>query len=176
MAIADVFLPFLPMLPLQILLLNFLTDFPALAISGDSVDEESVKTPRAWDIGSIRKFMILFGLLSSAFDILTFLVLRLGYNASETLFRSGWFVESTLTELTVMLVLRTRRRFWRSRPGRGLLWSSAVLAVIAIAIPYTPLHSAIGLTSIPMSLLLTLVAMIGLYIAINEIAKRFTNY
>jgi Mg2+-importing ATPase len=176
MAIADIFLPFLPLLPFQILLLNFLTDFPALAISGDSVDEESVKSPSAWDIRSIRRFMITFGLLSSVFDIATFLILRIGYNASATLFRSGWFVESTLTELTVMMVLRTRRRFWQSKPGRGLLWASVGLAVIAISIPFLPINHVIGLTSLPLSLLLTLLGLIWIYVAMNEIGKRITKY
>lgn len=173
MAIADVFLPFLPLLPMQILLLNFMTDFPALAISGDSVDPENITSPRAWDIKSIRRFMILFGLLSSLFDILTFVILRVGFGASAVLFRSGWFVESTLTELTVMLVLRTSRRFWRSRPGKGLLWSSAILAVLAIALPFTPLGTLIGLQALPLSLLLILFGMIGVYAVLNEIAKKY---
>jgi Mg2+-importing ATPase len=173
MAIADVFLPFLPLLPMQILLLNFMTDFPALAISGDSADPESITKPRAWDIKSIRKFMILFGLLSSFFDILTFIVLRVGFGASAVLFRSGWFVESTLTELTVMLILRTRRRFWRSRPGKGLLWSSAILAALAIVLPFTPVGTLIGLQALPFSLLLILFGMIGVYAALNEVAKKY---
>jgi Mg2+-importing ATPase len=173
MAIADVFLPFLPLLPMQILLLNFMTDFPALAISGDSVDVESISHPSAWDIKSIRRFMILFGLLSSVFDIFTFLVLRIGFGASDVLFRSGWFVESTLTELTVMLVLRTSRRFWRSKPGNGLLWSSAVLAALAIVLPFTPLGTLIGLTALPPLLLFILFALILVYAVLNEVAKRY---
>ena len=173
MALADIFLPFLPMLPMQILLLNFMTDFPAIAISGDLVDEEDVVKPRAWDIKAIRKFMIYFGLLSSIFDIVTFVVLRLGFHASATLFRGGWFVESTLTELAVMMVLRTRRRFWRSKPGSGLFWASAVLALLTIAIPYTAVGRIIGLAALPFNLLLILFALIGVYIFLNEIAKRF---
>lgn len=173
MAIADVFLPFLPLLPTQILLLNFLTDFPAIAISGDSVDSEDVNKPRAWDIKSIRRFMISFGLLSSAFDIFTFIVLRAGFHASATLFRSGWFIESTLTELTVMMILRTHRRFWRSKPGKGLFWASAILAVITIAIPFTTVGRVMGLASPPVSLLLILFLLIGIYGALNEIAKKY---
>jgi len=173
MAIADVFLPYLPLLPMQILLLNFMTDFPALAISGDLVDPENVASPRAWDIKAIRKFMISFGLLSSAFDILTFLVLKLGFNADATLFRSGWFVESTLTELSVMMVLRTNRRFWRSKPGKGLFWASAILAVLAIGIPYSPIHSLIGLSPLPLKLLVVLFGLIGVYIFLNEAAKKY---
>lgn len=173
MAIADVFLPFLPLLPTQILLLNFMTDFPAVTISADSVDPESVEKPRAWDIKSIRKFMILFGLLSSAFDIMTFLILRLGFHASVTEFRSGWFVESTLTELTVMLVLRTSRPFWRSRPGRGLLFSSILLAILTVILPFTPVGTFIGLTALSLPILLILFALICVYVALNEIAKKY---
>lgn len=172
MAIADVFLPFLPMLPMQILLLNFMTDFPALAISGDSVDAESVKSPRSWDVKSIRKFMITFGLLSTVFDILTFVVLRRGFHASATLFRSGWFIESTLTELSVMMILRTNRKFWLSRPGKGLFLSSVILAIITLALPFTPLGTVIGLMSLPFSLLLILFGLILIYIALNEFVKR----
>ena len=173
MAIADVFLPFLPLLPTQILLLNFMTDFPAVTISGDSVDAEAVEQPRAWDIKSIRKFMILFGLLSSAFDIVTFLVLRLGFHASVTQFRSGWFVESTLTELTVMLVLRTKRPFWRSRPGKGLLISSAVLACLTLLLPFTSIGRVIGLTTLTAPILLILLLLICVYVVLNEVAKRY---
>lgn len=173
MAVADLFLPFLPMLPMQILLLNFMTDFPAIAISGDLVDEEDVIKPRAWDIKAIRKFMIYFGLLSSIFDIVTFVVLRFGFHASAALFRGGWFVESTLTELAVMMVLRTRRRFWRSKPGSGLFWASAVLAVLAIAIPYTSVGRVIGLAALPLNLILILLGLIGVYIVLNEIAKKY---
>lgn len=173
MAIADVFLPFLPLLPTQILLLNFMTDFPAISISADSVDPESVEKPRAWDIKSIRKFMILFGLLSSAFDIMTFLILRLGFHTSVTEFRSGWFVESTLTELTVMLVLRTSRPFWRSRPGRGLLFSSIFLAFLTVVLPFTPIGRVIGLTALSLPILLILFGLICLYALLNEIAKKY---
>jgi Mg2+-importing ATPase len=173
LAISDMFLPFLPLLPMQILLLNFMTDFPAIAISGDLVDEEDVAKPRAWDIKAIRKFMIYFGLLSSVFDLITFAILRIGFHASATLFRSGWFVESTLTELTVMLVLRTRRRFWQSKPGEGLLWSSVILALLTVAIPFTAFGRLIGLQALPLPLLLILFALIAVYAALNEAAKKY---
>ncbi len=173
MAIADIFLPFLPMLPMQILLLNFMTDFPAIAISGDEVDSEDIVKPRAWDIKAIRKFMIYFGLLSSVFDIVTFIVLRRGFHAPDTLFRSGWFIESTLTELAVMMVLRTHRRFWRSRPGKGLFWSSLILAMTTIAIPFTGFGRVIGLAVPPINLLVILFGLIGIYIVLNEVAKKY---
>jgi Mg2+-importing ATPase len=172
MAIAAVFLPFLPLLPVQILLLNFMTDFPALAISSDSVDDEDIAKPHAWDIKKIRNFMILFGLISSVFDIITFLVLRLGFNAGAELFRSGWFVESTFTELVVMLVLRTRKRFWRSAPGKALWISSAVLGALVIAIPFTFVGKFLQLAPLPLPLLAVLAGLIAIYAAINELAKK----
>ena len=172
MAVAAIFLPFLPLLPIQILLLNFMTDFPALAISSDSVDEEDIQKPHAWNIKNIRNFMLVFGLISSVFDIITFLVLRLGFNAGAELFRSGWFVESTFTELVVMLVLRTRKRFWRSAPGKALWISSAVLGALVILIPFTFVGKALQLAELPLPLLTVLAGLIAIYAAINELAKK----
>jgi P-type Mg2+ transporter len=171
MAAAAGFLPFLPLLPRQILLLNFLSDIPGMTIAGDAVDPEQLQRPRAWNLRSVRNFMIVFGLLSSAFDILTFLTLRLGFGAHAALFRSGWFIESTLTELAVMLVLRTNRPFWRSRPGRALLLSSAAIAAITIALPYSPLAGPLGLVAVPASVLAALVGLTALYVIANEAAK-----
>ncbi len=173
MAVADIFLPFLPLLPMQILLLNFMTDFPAVTIAGDVVDSERLVHPSVWDIKAIRKFMISFGLLSSVFDILTFLVLRLGFHADAQLFRAGWFVESTLTELSVMMVLRTNRRFWQSRPGKGLLWSSVILTALTLSITYLPINSLLGLKPLPLTLMATLLVLIAVYICLNEVAKKY---
>ena len=171
MAAASIFLPFLPLLPSQILLLNFMTDFPALAISGDSVDSEAIAKPRRWDVRSIRNFMLIFGLISSVFDIATFAVLRLGFNADAELFRSGWFVESTLTELAVMLVLRTRRRFWKSAPGKALWVSSLVLALIVFLIPFTQVGVLLQLEPLTWPLVLTILGLIAIYVAVNEFVK-----
>ncbi len=171
MAIASIFLPFLPLLPSQILLLNFMTDFPALAISGDSVDAEAIDKPRRWDVKSIRNFMLIFGLISSVFDIATFAVLELGFHADAELFRSGWFVESTLTELTVMLILRTRRRFWKSAPGNALWISSLVLALLVLLIPFTTVGVLLQLEPLTWPLLATLVGLIAIYAAVNEFVK-----
>jgi Mg2+-importing ATPase len=172
MAIAAGFLPFLPLLPRQILLLNFLSDIPGLTIAGDSVDPEQVQRPRVWNLRSVRNFMIVYGLLSSCFDILTFLILRQGFAAHATLFRSGWFIESTVTELAVMLVLRTNRPFWRSRPGTALLGSSIAVAAITIALPYTPLARPLGLAAVPTRILAALVGLTAVYVLANEGAKR----
>jgi Mg2+-importing ATPase len=172
MAGAAAFLPFLPLLPRQILLLNFLSDIPGTTIAADQVDPEQLETPRAWDIPGIRRFMVVFGLVSSAFDIATFLVLRLGFHADAELFRSAWFIESTATELAVMLVLRTARPFWRSRPGRALLLTSAVVALVTVVLPYSPLASTLGLTGPPLRLLAVLAGLTALYVAVNELVKR----
>jgi Mg2+-importing ATPase len=143
-----------------------------MTIAGDRVDPEQVRRPRAWDLRSVRSFMIVFGLLSSVFDVLTFLALRLGFGVGATLFRSGWFIESTVTELAVMLVLRTNRPFWRSRPGRALLWSSVAVAAVTVALPYTPLAGPLGLTAVPAGMLAALAGLTALYVAANEAAKR----
>jgi Mg2+-importing ATPase len=172
MAIASIFLPFLPLLPMQILLLNFLSDFPALMIAGDNADPEVLLTPRRWDIAYIRKFMLVFGLISSAFDLATFWILINLFNADEVLFRSAWFIESTLTELIVMFVLRTQRPFWKSRPGKGLGISSAILAIVVITLPYLWVGPKLQIDGVPGKLLFVFAGLITLYAAINEIVKR----
>jgi Mg2+-importing ATPase len=172
MAIAALFLPYLPMLPLQILLLNFLTDFPAIMIAGDAVDSEVLEKPRTWDIRNIRTLMILFGLISTFFDLATFAILRFIYHADEKLFHSGWFVESALTELVVMMVLRTHRRFWLSKPGKGLFISSWIVAAIILALPFLPLGATLGFVFLPISLLGWIFGLIAIYISINEAVKN----
>ncbi|MFM8944538.1 MAG: HAD-IC family P-type ATPase, partial [Actinomycetota bacterium] len=171
LAAASAFLPFLPLLPRQILLLNFLSDIPALAIAGDDVDPEQLEHPSAWSIPAIRRFMVTFGLVSTAFDLLTFATLRLGFGARADLFRSGWFVESTLTELVAMLVLRTGRVAFRSRPGRGLLWASVGVAVVTAALPFTPLRGILGLVPLPGALLAGLAVLTAVYWGTNEALK-----
>lgn len=171
MAAATAFLPFLPLLPRQILLLNFLSDIPATTISTDSVDPEQTVSPVRWDLRSIRNFMIAFGLLSSIFDMLTFVALRAGFHAHATLFRSGWFIESTATELAVMLILRTRRRFWESRPSNPLALSSLAIFLVTVALPYTPLAPPFGLVPIPPVILAALLVLVAVYAFSNEAMK-----
>jgi len=171
MAAVSVLLPFLPLLPLQILLINFLTDLPGTTIATDRVDPEQLRRPGVWDLRGIRNFMIVFGLVSSAFDFLTFGVLRLGFAAGADLFRSAWLIESVATELAVMLVLRSHRPFFRSRPGAALLWSSIVVAVLAVAIPYSPVAGSLGLVPLPAPVLLALAVITAGYVAVTEIAK-----
>jgi Mg2+-importing ATPase len=153
MAAAAVVLPFLPLLADQILLINFLTDFPATTIATDNVDPELLRAPRSWDIRGVRDFMIVFGVVSSAFDFLTFGVLRIAFGADATLFRSGWFLESVVTELAVLIVLRTRRPFFQSRPSRLLAGASAALAAATLGILYSPIAEPLGLEPLPLPVL-----------------------
>jgi Mg2+-importing ATPase len=173
MAIASAGLPFLPLLAKQILLNNFLTDVPAVAIAGDGVDAELVQRPRRWDLRLVRDFMVAFGLVSSVFDLLLFALLVWVVRAAPATFRSAWFVESALTEVAVMLVLRTRRPFYRSRPGRLLAASSAAVAAGVIALPYVPrLGPLLGFVPLPLPLLGGLVLVTLLYVAASEASKR----
>jgi Mg2+-importing ATPase len=172
MAGASLFLPFLPMLPMQILLTNFLTDFPAMAIAGDRVDREWVERPRRWDVRFIRNFMVTFGLVSSIFDYLTFGTLLLVVRATTGQFRTGWFLESVLTELLILLVIRTPKPFFKSRPGRLMLIGVLLVAGVTLVLPYSPLSGILGFTPLPVSLLLILGSITVLYVATSEIAKR----
>jgi Mg2+-importing ATPase len=138
MALASVFLPFLPLLAGQILLNNFLSDVPALGMADDKVDPELVDHPRRWDMKFIGRFMLEFGLLSSLFDFLMFGALLGLFAASPLLFRTGWFTESLMTELVIALVVRTRRPFFRSQPGTILLVLTIGVFVVTVLLPYLP--------------------------------------
>jgi Mg2+-importing ATPase len=172
MAVASLFLPFLPLLASQILLNNFLSDIPAFGLAGDAVDPELTARPRRWDLRSLRRFMVQFGLLSSVFDFATFAALLLGARAAPPEFRTAWFVESLLTELVIALVVRTRRPFYRSRPGRFLLWSTAGVAAATLAVPYAPLPRALGFVPLPAPLLGAVLAITGAYVVGAELLKR----
>jgi Mg2+-importing ATPase len=172
MAGASLFLPFLPMLPLQILLTNFLTDFPAMAIAGDSVDREMVEEPRRWNIQFVRNFMFTFGTVSSVFDYLTFGLLLLVLHVSQDQFRTAWFLESVMTELLIMLVIRTRKPFFRSKPGKYLLVGTLLVAVVTLVLLYLPLNRTLGFTPLPLPLLLVLLGITGLYVLASEATKH----
>ncbi len=172
MAIASIFLPFLPLLASQILLNNFLADIPATAIASDRVDPEWVAKPRRWDTGFIRDYMVRFGLISSLFDMLTFGALLWLFRASPEEFRTGWFLESLLTELVIALVVRTRRPFYRSRPGNLLLGSSACIIVLALMLPYLPFSSIFGFVPLPAPLVLAMIGLTAAYVVVVELAKK----
>ncbi len=171
MAVAGLFLPFLPLLPKQILLNNLLSDLPAMTLGGDRVDAEQLQMARRWDAQAIRRFMMLFGSISSLFDLLTFWLLR-RLNTSPAVFQSSWFVESLLTEVVILLIMRTRGPVLRSRPSSLLLLSVAGVSAGAIALPYLPGAGALGLVPIPGSILAMLLAITGLYALVSELFKR----
>jgi len=172
MAVASVFLPFLPLLASQILLNNFLSDIPATAIAGDRVDPEWVAKPRRWDTVFIRDYMVVFGLLSSVFDLLTFGALLWLFHAAPEEFRTGWFLESLLTELVIALVVRTRRPFWRSRPGNLLLAATVAVVAVALVLPYLPFSTVFGFVPLPAPLLLGMIGLTLAYVAAVEVAKK----
>ncbi len=171
MAVASLFLPFLPLLASQILLNNFLSDIPALGLAGDNVDRELVDHPRRWDIRFIGWFMVEFGVLSSFFDFAMFGALLGLFAATPMLFRTGWFTESLLTELVIALVVRTRRPFFRSQPGFLLLTLTLAVMAIAFLIPYVPGAALLGFTPLPAALIATIVGITLLYIAATEFTK-----
>lgn len=166
-------LPFFPLLPKQILLLNFLTDFPALTLSKDAVDEEMLQRPRKWDIHFIRNFMFTFGLVSSVFDYLITFILFNIFTESQVLYQSGWFIFSILTELVTLMVIRTRKPFFKSKPDSALLLSSFIVATVTLLFPYTPLASLFGLAPIPFTVVGILILLIGFYVIALEITKKF---
>jgi Mg2+-importing ATPase len=173
MAAASLFLPFLPLLASQILLNNFLSDVPGTTIAGDNVDPEWVAEPRRWDNKFISRYMVLFGLVSSIFDFLTFGTLLFVFSATVEEFRTGWFIESLLTELVIALVVRTRRVFFRSRPGNLLLASTVAVIGITLVLPYVPFNSLLGFVPIPAPLMLVLIGLTVLYVVVAELAKQF---
>jgi len=173
MAAASLFLPFLPLTAGQILLNNFLSDVPAVGIANDSVDHELVERPRRWDMRFIARFMVEFGALSSLFDILTFVLLLTVFHAAPAEFRTGWFVESLLTELVIALVVRTRRPFFLSRPGTLLVTSTGVLIVLTFVIPYLPGAGVFGFTPLPVPLVATIAGITALYVVSTETMKHW---
>jgi Mg2+-importing ATPase len=173
MAGASLFLPFLPLLPKQILLTNLLTDFPEMTIATDNVDKEFVEKPRRWNITFIRKFMMTFGLLSSVFDYLTFGALLFVLHASPEEFRAGWFVESVISASAVVLVVRTRRPFFKSIPGRYLLAATLLILCVTLALPFVPTGGRLfGFTPLPLSFLALMVLIVGFYIISAELVKK----
>ena len=174
MAIASPLLPFLPLAAKQILLNNFFSDVPSMAISTDRVDAERATHPQRWDIAQVRRFMIVFGLVSSVFDLLTFAALLLVFRAGEATFQTTWFVVSLLTEIGVVLILRTQGPAWRSRPSALLLWTTVGVTVLAVAVPFfgraSTLLGFVPLSPVEMA---TSVGIVTAYLAATEAAKRW---
>lgn len=173
MALGTLLVPFLPLLAKQILLNNFLADLPAVTIAGDNVDAEALQRAQRWDIRNVQLFMVIFGLASTLFDLLTFGLLLLVFNAHEALFHTTWFVVSLLTQLSALLILRTHLPAWKSRPSRTLVLVSALVAVVALALPYVWFASDLGFVPIPSHLLVGGLGVVVLYAAVVETTKRW---
>jgi Mg2+-importing ATPase len=173
MAGASLFLPFLPLLPKQILLINLMTDFPELTISTDRVDADWIERPRRWNVQFIRSFMFTFGLISSVFDYLTFGVLLWVLRAEPAEFRTGWFVESVISAALIVLVVRTRGRFFHSPPSRPLLIATLLVVAVTVALPYTLPGALFGFVPLPPLFLALMGAIVLAYVVSAETAKRW---
>jgi Mg2+-importing ATPase len=171
MAGVSLLLPFLPLLPKQILLTNLLTDFPEMTIATDNVDNEMVDHPRRWDIKAIRKFMMTFGLISSVFDYLTFGALLLVVHATQDQFRTGWFLESVCSASLIVLIIRSRKPFFRSRPSKYLSVATLSTVALTLILPFTPIGLIFGFSPLPTSFLLLVGIIVAAYIISAEIAK-----
>lgn len=168
---ASLLVPFLPLLPKQVLMMNFLTDIPEMFIASDSVDEEQLQSPQRWNIHFLRKFMIVFGILSSAFDFATFgILLKLGVR--QEIFRSGWFIESIVSASLIVLVIRSRRPMYHTRPGRPLLIATIAVVLAVLALPFTPLAAPLGLLPLSGKLLAMIGVIVVAYVSSAEVVKR----
>ena len=172
MAGASLFLKFLPLLPKQILLTNLFTDFPSLQIASDSVDEDWLKTPVKWDMKFIKKFMIVFGITSSLFDYVTFLVLMVIFKADEKFFQTGWMLESVISAMVVMLIVRTARPVIKSKPSKNLIISIVLVSLCLISIIYSPINSYLGLIALPLKAFISMLFISIIYALVAEILKK----
>jgi len=173
MAGVSLFLPFLPLLPKQILLTNLLTDFPEMTIANDNVDPEVAERPRRWDVAFLGRFMVVFGLVSSLFDYATFGLLLWVLRADPNQFRTGWFLESVVSASVVVLVVRTRRPFFQSRPGRALALATAAVVVATLVLPLTALAGPFEFVRLPAKFFAALLGVVVLYGLSAEAAKHF---
>jgi len=172
MAVASIIVPFLPMLPTQILLNNFLYDLSQIAIPSDRVDDEYLRKPHRWNIGLLRKFMIRIGLVSSLFDFITFGVLLMLFRSTPPAFRTGWFIESLMTQTLVLFVIRTTGNPFRSRPSPLLAATVCGTVVVGLAIPFMPFAGILGFVPPPPSFVLFIVVVTATYLFAVELTKR----
>lgn len=170
---ASLFLSYLPMLPKQILLINFLTDLPEMTIAGDNVDDAFVQQPHRWDVGFIRRFMLVFGPLSSVFDFCTFAVLLLVLHADQQSFHTSWFIESVFSAALVVFAVRTRLPFIRSQPSRMMMLVTLIVGVVTLLLPYSPLANILGFKPIGIQTLGLIAVIIILYFVSAELVKRW---
>lgn len=173
MAGGALFLPFLPMLPTQILLNNMLYDISEIPIPLDNVDEEYLRRPRQWDISFVRKFMLIVGPISSAFDFLTFFVMIKVFQAGEALFHTGWFIESLATQVLVIFIIRTRKNPLKSHPNPWLIICSFLVILLAALLPFTALGRFLGFTPPPLLFFFILTSMVIVYLWVVEVVKQW---
>jgi Mg2+-importing ATPase len=173
MAGASLFLPFLPLLPKQILLTNLLTDFPEMAIATDRVDDINIQSPQRWDLNFIKRFMIVFGLLSSVYDYFTFGVLLYIFKANEKVFQTGWFIESVISATLIVLVVRTRLPFFKSLPGKYLSIATVIVLLLVLVFPVTPLAHWFAFTRVPFNYYCWMLLIVAAYVSSAELAKRW---
>lgn len=173
MALMTPLLPFLPLAAKQILLNNFLSDIPSIAISTDNVDADKIARVQRWSLADVRRFMIVFGLISSCFDLLTFALLFHVFAADEATFQTAWFVVSVLTELAVLLVLRTQGPALRSRPSPLLMGAAAGIGALVLVLPYLGgAVAAFGFVPLSWRLLAAMLGVVAGYVLCTELAKR----
>ena len=173
MAVASLILPFLPLLPKQILGLNLLTDLPATTIATDRVDPDLLTKPRRWNLGFLTRFMILFGLQSSLMDMVTFAALLLILSSTPDQFRTGWFLVSAITELMTILIVRTRRPFIKSRPSGPMLAATMAVLLVTLVLPYSPIGELLDLLPMSTLYLEAIAVIVFLYVAALELTKHF---
>jgi Mg2+-importing ATPase len=171
MAGVSLFLTFLPLLPKQILLTNLMTDFPEMTISTDNVDKEILEVPRHWDLKFIRKFMLVFGFLSTLFDFLTFIVLLNILQANIEQFRTTWFMESVISASLVVLIIRSKKPLMKSTPGKFLLITTLIVNIFVLAIPLTPVGPIFGFVVIPLTFYLSIGIIVLAYVLMAEVTK-----
>jgi Mg2+-importing ATPase len=175
---AVLFLPFLPMLPIQILLNNFLYDVSQITIPTDNVDDEYLQTPKRWDIHKIRQFMLIFGPISSIFDFLTFFVLYMSFRHVPNAFQTGWFMESLATQTLAIHIIRTRKiPFVQSRASRAIMISTVAAVFVGWMLPYSSVGGIFKLIPLPFQTVLLLVGIVICYLLAVEVGKRlFYNF
>jgi len=172
MACLSLVLPFLPLLPKQVLLINLMTDFPEMTIATDNVDEEMINYPRRWDIKAIRKFMITFGIVSSIFDYLTFGLLLLVLHVTQVQFRTGWLLESVISASLIVLVIRSKKIFYKSRPGKNLLIATLSVIAAVLVLPFTPLAGPFGFSPLSIPSIVGIMLIILAYLVTTELVKK----
>jgi Mg2+-importing ATPase len=173
MALASIVLPFLPLLPIQILFNNLLYDLSEIGIPFDRVDADDIDHPHSWDIRNILHFTIVMGVVSSLFDIATFTILLKVFSVNAASFQTAWFLESIATQILVIFLIRSRGHFWSSRPHWILVATSLGALTFTVALVLSPLRSIFGFVTIDLHLGLAICAIVVLYLVSAELAKRY---